>query len=199
MEQTPAPVDINTLRNILGKAKQVMNKVEDTKPIKSSSNGNSYVAENYEQRAPIYNPNDEREPVYATPTLADYRPTITQPFPTFPKEHIMASNLPPAIKEAMIKKPIQQLSGPNHTFSLQDIGPLEPQPARQQQPRVNEGLGHKSGNMITISEGRLNEMIEEKVNEVLQRILLKNITEQTIKKTVTTLMREGKLITKKKI
>jgi hypothetical protein len=198
MEQTPPPVDINTLRNILGKAKQVMNKVEDTKPIKSSSNGNSYVAENYEQRAPIYNPNDEREPVYATPTLADYRPTNIQPV-SYSKEHIMASNLPPAIKEAMIKKPIQQLSGPNHTFSLQDIGPLEPQPARQQQPRVNEGLAHKSGNMITISEGRLNEMIEEKVNEVLQRILLKNITEQTIKKTVTTLMREGKLITKKKI
>jgi len=197
MEQTPPPVDINKLRGILGKAKQVMHKVEDTKPIKSSPNGNSYVTENYEQTSPIYSPNDEREPVYATPTLADYRPTNTQPA-SYSKEQIMASNLPQAIKEAMINKPIPQLSGPNHTFSLHDIGSLDPEPVRQK-PRVNEGIGQKPSNMITISEGRLNEMIEEKVNEVLQRILLKNITEQTIKKTVTTLMREGKLVTKKKI
>jgi hypothetical protein len=52
--------------------------------------------------------------------------------------------------------------------------------------------------MVTISVEQLNEMIDNRVNKILVNMFAKNVTEQTIKKTVTTLVNEGKLTLKKK-
>jgi hypothetical protein len=41
-------------------------------------------------------------------------------------------------------------------------------------------------------------MIDNRVNSILANMFAKTITEQTIKKTVTTLINEGKLTVKKK-
>jgi hypothetical protein len=55
--------------------------------------------------------------------------------------------------------------------------------------------------MITVSLDQLNEMIdqrvEKRINEVLANMYTKTITEQAIKKTITTLMTEGKIAKKK--
>ena len=134
---------------------------------------------------------DERDPQYDTPTsernihsVSDYTP-----------EQIKNSNLPQVVKEAMLNKPIAKIKGIGGGFSLEGLESLidkpEKQPIRESRPKQNS-------EMITISKTELNEMIDKRISEVLANMFAKTITEQTIKRTINTLISEGKLVTKKK-
>ena len=72
-------------------------------------------------------------------------------------------------------------------------------PAQKARP-INETAQRQDWNsgMITISVDELNEMIDKRVNEVIAKMFVKTLTEQTVKKTVNTLINEGKLKTNKK-
>ena len=190
----PIPVDMNKLKNILGNAKKVMAKVEETAPLHGK---NKRVSEDYgysQTSSPIYDPNDEREPIYQTPTLDDYQPTGPK---TYTAEQVMASNLPASVKAAMIKTPIPQLTMPPSSFTLEDIGDLNDKPKKRSQITENKG-NHSSNGYITVSESQLDELVEKKVNEVLSKMFVKTLNEQTIKRTLNLLISEGRLITKKK-
>jgi hypothetical protein len=125
----PKPVDISALERlgILGKAKQVMNVVESRKPEKKTTKGRDFDPRaSYNQsifdNEPVYNESDEREPVYE-----NYQSSASQGVVSnnnYTPEQIMASNLPPAIKEAMLNKPIPRLSGPPSKVSAEAIAKL---------------------------------------------------------------------------
>ncbi len=198
---TPPPVNLNALKNILANAKAVMNKVEANNPIVNANvNTRAAMAESYNQNynQPIYNEMDEREPEY-TSYVPSAQPTQPRGYTT---EQVMASNLPPAIKEAMIKNPIPQLSmaDANTTFSLEDVmgQPQQKQAPAQQRKPLNENRVQKDSDMVTISRGELKELINETLINFLKNNYEKNLTETTIKRTINLLIKEGKLGNAKK-
>jgi len=177
-----------------------MNKVEADKPIvNANANSRAAMAESYSQNynQPIYNEMDEREPDY---------PSYTPAQPTQPRgytaEQVMASNLPPAIKEAMIKNPIPQLSmaNINNSFSLDDVmeQPQQRQAPAQQRRPITENRVQQDSDMVTLSRGELKELINETLVNFLKNNYEKNLTETTIKRTINLLIKEGKLGNTKK-
>jgi len=196
--ETPAPVNVNLLKNILAKSKAVMAAVEEKSPSKKSSR--QRVNEDYEDNSyrnqPVYDERDEREPEYKTPTLRDYQPTTQQP-KMYTAEQVMASNLPQAVKEAMIKNPIPQLQGPPSKFTLEDMSDLVEKPVAKPRRQLNEDA-RPSNDMITISRTELKAMINEAIGQFFTQAYNKNLTEAAIKKTISTLINEGKLNVKKK-
>jgi hypothetical protein len=192
---TPAPVNLAALKGILANAKKVMNKVEENS---TPTNAKKSVRESYDDynnyQQPMYNEMDEREPVYENFTPST--PSQMQP-QMYTPEQVMASKLPPAIKEAMLKNPIPQLQGPPSKFSLEDLGDLVEQPQRKSQP-LRESSGNHQPQM-SIDANMLKAMVKEAVAEYFKESYEKRITETTIAKTINLLIKEGKLQTKKKI
>lgn len=199
--ETPAPVNVNLLKNILAKSKAVMNAVEDKAPTKKG--GKSRVDESYDDDthyrttpSPMYDERDEREPEYRTPTLQDYQPTTPQ-VKTYTAEQVMNSKLPDIVKQAMIKTPIPQIQGMPSKFTLEDMGELVEKPAARPRKQINESA-RNSDDMITISKSELKAMINEAITQYFTQAYNKNLTEAAIKKTISTLISEGKLTVKKK-
>lgn len=196
---TPAPVNIAALKGILANAKKVMNKVEENS---SPKVGKKSVREDYDNydnyQQPVYDERDEREPIYEQYAS---QPTSQMQPKMYTAEQVMSSNLPPAVKEAMIKNPIPQLQGPPSSFSLEDLDELveKPQP-KFKSPGVP--LRESSGSYqqpMAIDPNMLKAMIKEAVAEYFKESYEKKITEAAIAKTINLLIREGKIQTKKKI
>ena len=197
--ETPPPVNLNALKNILANAKAVMNKVEADKPIvNANANSRAAMAESYNQNynQPIYNEMDEKEPEYSS-YIPSSQPTQPRGYTA---EQVMASNLPPAIKEAMIKNPIPQLSMANASFSLDDVmeTPQQRQAPVQQRRPLTENRTQKDSDLVTISRGELKELINETLVNFLKNNYEKNLTETTIKRTINLLIKEGKIVNTKK-
>ena len=184
---SPQPVDLNKLKNILGNAKAVMNKVEN----------NSFKTGNIDARAL------NEDGVQELQSEGVKRPKTTQ---GYTEEMIKNSKLPPIIKKAMLENPIPQLSGPTHTFTLDDVSDLADEkpmglPKVPKTKTINESARTQS-NTLSISKDDLREMVNELVNEKLLDFFIKNhnknITEETVKRTINTLIKEGKITPKKK-
>jgi hypothetical protein len=201
----PKPVDIGALSALLGKAKQVMNVVESRAPEKKQQKGRDFdPRDSYNQsmfdNSPIYSESDEREPVYENYQQSAPQGVIQNH--DYTPEQIMASNLPPIVKEAMLKNPIPRLSGPPSKVSAEDIARITGAKVRtpqQQQQRQVISEGRTSDDMITISKTQLQDMINESINTFFKQTYNKTITEETIKKTINLLIKEGKIQTKRKI
>jgi hypothetical protein len=201
--ETPAPVDLNRLKSILGNAKKVMAVTEQKFPSKTPK---QTMAESYDYNSgSMYSEYDEREPEYPTyvPQQGAVNENIHKPL-TYDEQAVMNSKLPANIKEAMLKNPIPKLSGPPSKFSLEGLEDLVEKPKFKSPGvplRESSGSYQAPSNMITVSLDQLNEMIdqrvEKRINEVLANMYTKTITEQAIKKTITTLMTEGKIAKKK--
>lgn len=186
--EIPQPVDINKLKSILGNAKAVMNKVES----------NNYKTGNVNAKALT------EEGVQELQSEGFTRPSVTQAA-TYTEEMVKNSKLPSAIKKAMLENPIPQLTTPNHTFSLNDVSDLNEEkpmglPKTPKTKVINES--NKQSGLISISKEDLREIVNELVNEKLLEFFVKNhnknITEETVKRTISTLIKEGKIATKKK-
>lgn len=192
--ETPAPVDLNKLKSILGNAKKIMKAADEKFPEKKSS---KRVDEGYSSSysTPVYDERDEREPVYNTPDMSQYT-SQPQDVRDYTEEDIMNSKLPPIVKEAMLKNPIPKPSMSFSKFSLDGLEDLVDKPMAKQP--IRESQRTIGSDMITISKAELNEMIDNRVNSILASMFAKTITEQAIKKTVSTLINEGKLTVKKK-
>lgn len=184
---TPQPVDLNRLKNILGNAKAVMNKVET----------NNFKTGNIDARALT------EDGVAELQSEGVSRPAASAG--GYTPEMVKNSNLPPMIKKAMLDNPIPQLSTPNHTFTLDDVADLAGEkkmkyPSTPKTRTIAEST-NQSG-LITISKEDLKEMVNELVNEKLLEFFLKNhnksIAEDAVKRTISTLIKEGKVTTKKK-
>ena len=201
----PKPVDIGALSALLGKAKQVMNVVESRAPEKKQERGRDFdPRDSYNQsmfdNTPIYNESDEREPIYENHQQSTPQGVVQNH--DYTPEQIMASNLPPIVKEAMLKNPIPRLSGPPSKVSAEDIARITGAKIRtpqQQQQRQVISEGRTSDDMITISKTQLQDMINESINTFFKQTYNKTVTEETIKKTINLLIKEGKIQTKRKI
>ena len=201
--ETPVPVDISKMKTILGNAKKLMAATEQKFP---SKNPKQTMAESYEHNSgPMYSESDEREPQYPTyvpQQQGAINENIHKPM-TYDEQAVKNSRLPDNIKEAMLKNPIPKLSGPPSKFSLEGLEDLIEKPKFKSPgvPLRESGGSYAPSNMITVSLDQLNEMIdqrvEKRINEVLANMYTKNITEQTIKKTISTLITEGKIVKKK--
>lgn len=185
--ETPQPVDLNRLKNILGNAKKVM-KVSDEKfPTKIASKQQAEPI--YENIGPVYDENDEREPDYNS-----YTPSSNNNNGSYTEEQVLASNLPQAIKEIMIKKPIAKLNGLPQNFTLDDVSELVDKPKTNKKIVTENTV---TNDKITISLSQLNTLIDQRVNKILSEQFTKHISEQSIKKTISTLIKEGKLTNKR--
>ena len=179
MEPTPMPVNLNNpaLMALLNKSKNVMKKVEANAPIVLSETT-----------------------LKQTAAEAMSEPEITQPIQPraaagYTREQVMASKLPDVIKQGMLKSiPIMEAT----TFELDDedivMTPNKRKPILKQ--TINESKSNSD--LITLSRGELKEMINESLVKFLTESYNKTITEAAIKKTIQTLINEGKLNIKKK-
>jgi hypothetical protein len=141
---------------------------------------------------------------------------VTKPMGNASVETIKNSRLPDAVKKLMIEQPIPKLemgSGGGPTFSLADVkGLVQPQMAQTQIPTqqvVNEQkfvspgvapqITNSAGQMlITLTEAELDKKINDALLNFMATTFTKNLTENTIKRTITTLIKEGKIKVKQK-
>jgi hypothetical protein len=196
--EMPAPVPLGALEGLLARSKQVMQQVEAKNPIvqKGSDSGlvESYAPQQTTQGYG-YDESDEKDMHYG-----DYKAPerdVTQVV-DYTEEQVMSSNLPPAIKEAMLKNRIPRLSGPPSKVSPEAIAKMtgmQPKP----QPQTRQPLVENNSNngMVTVSKEQLQAMIKEGIDNFFKNDYEKRITEAAIKKTITVLIKEGKLNTKK--
>lgn len=184
---TPTPIDLNKLKGILGNAKKVMNKVET---------GN-YQSGNIDGRALT------EDGVAQLQAEGVRRPAANAPH-KINESAIDNSRLPESIKKAMKENPIPQPMGINHTFSLDDIYDIadeKPMPTPQARPKITQENYQQpvQQNFGGYSENVLRAMMKDVLIEFLSNEYTKNLTEEVIKQTITTLIKEGKITTKKRV
>jgi len=193
MNAMPQPADLSRLKGILGKAKKVMNTVNEggyqTGNIDSSSlNQNT---DNYTQTPAQVQSQHTNQPTAYVPSNSAPKP-ITQ-------EAINKSGMPDEIKRAMMENQIQQ-PNMNHSFSLDDVSELiedKPMPVPSaKRPTNNSKVSQQNGN-INVNESKLRDMIKDVLIEYLSGDYTQNLTEGVIKKTINTLIKEGKIKTKR--
>lgn len=182
---TPQPIDLNKLKGILGNAKKVMNKVETGNYETGHVDGRALTEDGVRQL--------QAEGVS--------RPTSQ---PTVDTSRIENSRLPESVKKAMRENPIAQPSGLNHTFTLDDVSDIAyekpmPTPQARKQPIQETYQQPTQQNFGGHSENVLRAMIKDVLIEYLSNEYSKNLTESVIKQTITTLINEGKVTTKKKV
>lgn len=193
INSTPTPVDVSRLRNILGASKAIMNKVES---------GN-FETGNVDPRALT------EDGVKTLQAEGVRRPAASNGSIGYTEEMVQSSRLPDVIKKAMIERPIPQLTNPNYTFSLDDVSDLaEEKPmGLPKQPKTKPNIiresTQSSSDYITVSKAELSEMVNNIVNERLLEFFTKNnnrmVAENAVKKTISMLVKEGRLSVKKKI
>lgn len=198
--EMPAPVPLGALEALLARSKQVMQHVESKNPI-TQKGGDAGLTESYTPSQSVqshgYDEADEKDMYYG-----DYKTPerdVTQ-ITDYTEEQVMASNLPAAIKEAMIKNKIPRLSGPPSKVSPEAIARMtgvKPKPQPQQQTRQPLVENTNNSGLITVSREQLQSMIKEGIDSFFKQDYEKRITEAAIKKTITVLIKEGKLNIKK--
>lgn len=181
------PVDLNKLKGILNKSKAVMKTVESGHYKTGNIDGNALVQETIETL-----------PAGATP-----RAISNTSAPVITEDKINNSRLPDAIKKVMLENPIPQMTGPNHTFTLDDVSDLVEKPipapkARQTQVQnqrqyVQEQLQQPTN----MSEDRMRAIVQEEMAKFFSGYFMKQITETIQKQTIKNLLDTG--IIKKKV
>lgn len=194
----PQPVDINKLKSILGGAKSIMQKVESKDFSTGHVNARALTEEGVQE---LYNEG------YSKPSNSAQYNTIDPTSDNY-TDVVKNSKLPDAIKRAMLDKPIPQAQPVlTNTFSLDDVSDMVEKPmGLPKTPKTNtrnasaltENTAHYNSDMITISRAELSLLIKEEVMNFLTKSYTESLTESAIKKTITTLIKEGKIVTKKK-
>jgi len=190
--------DNSKLMAMLAGAKNVMNKVES---------GN-YEVGNVDVSKQSQTSDNLVESVQGT-SSDEYtsRPSNTTPMGNSYR-NLSTSKMDPAVIKAMVDNPMPQQtmgSGGGPTFTLEDVQGLvktqsttapqyTSQPIQEQAP-----ANHYGQKMITMTEAELEAKIKNTLFEFMATTFVKTLKEETIKKTITTLIKEGKLKVSKKI
>jgi hypothetical protein len=183
---TPQPIDVNRLKGILGNAKKIMGKVETGNYETGNVDGRALTEEGVKQL--------QAEGV---------RRPAAQGQPQIDTSRIQNSRLPESVKKAMMENPIAQPTGLNHTFTLDDVYDIAdekpmPTPQARKQP-IQESYQQPQQQFGGYSDNVLRAMIKDVLIEYLSNEYSKNLTESVIKQTISTLINEGKITTKKKV
>jgi len=196
--EMPQPIDVNRLKGILGGAKAIMNKVET----------GDYTTGNVDGRALNEDGVQRMMAEGITRPQTSVAPQIQANQPLY--KNMETSNMPSAIKEAMMVTPIPQGNGVNHTFNLEDV---QESPQRQQRPtqfpstpktnpqpvyEQQQPIGANANGTFTVSESALRAIVQDMLLEFMTQTFTQNLSEDVIKKTIGTLIKEGKINVKKK-
>jgi len=196
--EMPQPIDVSRLKNILGGAKAIMNKVET----------GDYTTGNVDARALSEDGVQEMMAEGITRPQHAVAPQMQSNQPLY--KNMATSKMPSAIKEAMMASPIPQGNGLNHTFNLEDVQPQQPQQYRAPQkypstPNTNpqpvyeqQGIGANSNGTFTVSESALRAIVNDMLLDFMTKTFTQSLSEDVIKKTIGTLIKEGKISVKKK-
>lgn len=187
------------LMAMLGGAKQVMDKVGDT-------NYNVDHARIQEGMT-----GGDVQLLDAIPNGATPQGNPTRPMGNSYK-NLETSKMPQAIKDAMVENPMPQFemaSGGGPTFNLNDVKSLvRPQAQQQtnqgnhvrqipqqQTQQINESsfVNTQGKMLVTLTEAELDKKINDALLQFMATTFTKNLTENTIKRTITTLIKEGKI------
>lgn len=197
----PIPVPVDRLRQMLGGAKQIMDKVESGDYSTGNVDGRALNEEGVQQMM--------AEGITRPQSQGAVAPQMTSNQPLY--RNMATSKMPSAIKEAMMANPIPQMSGPNHTFNLEDVQPQgQPQQRMPQQfpstPKSNPQpvyentqVGQNSNGTFTVSETALRGIVKDVLLEFMTKTFTEQLREDTIKKTIQALVKEGKINVKKKV
>jgi len=197
MNAIPPAADLSKLKGILGNAKAIMNKV----------NNNDFETGNVDASA-LRQDTSGYVDQGSTPTQNQgQHQTLGDParqMGNINQAAIANSNMPEAIKKAMMENPISQPTM-NHTFNIDDVSdlidnkplPLPSTPRTQSRKGMNESMVQNNNDTFTVSESSLRGIIKDVLIEYLSADYSKNLTEGVIKKTINTLIKEGKIKTKK--
>jgi len=182
----------------LMRAKQTMNKVENS----NFKIDHDRINQTISGDVPLL----ESLPDGATPAA-----NVTRPFGNASPDIINASRLPDAIKKIMIEQPIPKMtmaSGEGVSFSLDDVKELvRPQIVQNSAPQnqittgdINETrIMNSQGKMlITLTEAELDKKINDALLSFMATTFTKQLKEETIKRTISTLIKEGKIRVKQK-
>jgi hypothetical protein len=177
----PQPIDLNKLKGILGNAKKVMNKVETGNYETGYVDGRALTEEGVKELQAEGVSRPASQPIIDTLRIEN-------------------SRLPESVKKAIKENQIAQPTGLNHTFTLNDVSDIAyekpmPTPQSRKQP-MQESQQQQLGGY---SDNVLRAMIKDVLIEYLSNEYSKNLTESVIKQTITTLINEGKVTTKKKV
>ena len=195
------------LMAMLGGARNIMNKVES----------GDYTTGNVDESMMM---NDSSQLLESIPTGAGagYNPHQAQVQPQAnaysPMKNLSTTKMPKEILDLMVNNPMPQVSmgSASQTFDLADVSELilpnkrpvqetyapaqQIKPIQQvQQPNVYNSSGQM---LITLTEAELDAKINERLLAFMATTFTKTLTENTIKKTITTLIKEGKLKVKTK-
>jgi len=198
------PADLNKLRNILGNAKALINKVE----------GGNYETGNVNLDTSVTGEqlveNSGGHTNTSGPSTSNVAPKVVNGQAQY--KNMNTSKMPAHIKEAMMKQPIPQMSMAGTTFSLDDVSELvdKPLPTTLSNPKrpasIQENrqpIVQNVNDSFTVSEtalrGIIKDVVKDELLEFMSETFTKKLTEQAIKKTINTLIREGKITTKKKV
>lgn len=187
----------------LMRAKQTMDAVE----------GGNYKVDHRQVHAMMEGAGDgqllESLPDGATPNRRVDRPMGT---PT--QSQIENSRLPESVKKLMMEQPIPKMemgSGGGPTFSLDDVRHMVQKTAPQAPPQSTSAnytqapqaapqqltetvVTNSQGKMlITLTEAELDKKINDALLNFMTTYFAKNLKEETIKRTLQTLIKEGKL------
>jgi hypothetical protein len=211
--EVPKPVNLAALSGILAKSKQVMAQVEAKKPVKQTGNMvvesdsayDTYDVPNNNYPSHGYSEDDEKAMMFEdyTPKQSSFDPNNVG---NYTDEQVMSSNLPPMIKEAMLKHRIPKLMTPPSKFTAEDISKLTGAPIKQPQQQQRQPISEArtpsrqtaDSDLITVSKAQLQEMIDEGISRFFKQVYNKTLTEETIRKTVNLLIKEGRMTPMKK-
>jgi hypothetical protein len=188
-------VDREKLMAMLGGAKAVMDKV----------NGTDYKVDHRSLNETIGGGNVEmlsQLPQNATPQSNPTRKMGNG------LKNLSTTKMDPRIVDAMVNNPMPQFemaSGGGPTFSIDDVSSLvqaqpqaQPQTYAQQVPQaqqVNETkvMNSQGKMLITLTEEELDKKIQDALLNFMSTTFTKSLTENTIKRTMNLLIKEGKL------
>lgn len=168
------------LQAILGKSKAVMNKtdaqfgqVKQSKISESTRGMNDRDDEHYEKEMPMMQ--------HAPRNEAPINPNNPQY-----KARLETSGMPDVIKQSLMNNPLS-----NEPMMVESNQPQQtPQPQQQYAPQQQ---------YLPNQPGITREDVKNLVKEVLAEMMVKTISENSIKTTIRTLINEGKIRPKKKV
>ena len=199
--EIPQPIDPARLKNILGGAKAIMDKVTTGDYTTGNVDGRALNEEGVQQMM--------AEGITRPQVQHSVAPQMQSNQPLY--RNMATSKMPAAIKEAMMNTPIAQANGmAGHTFNLEDVQDIIPQQNRAQQyPQTpntnpqpvyeNQQIGQNPNGTFTVSETALRGIVKDVLLEFMTNTFTQNLSEDVIKKTITTLVKEGKIGIKKKV
>jgi hypothetical protein len=189
---TPNPVDMNKMAHILRASKDVMKRVEGGNIQGGHIDGSKLVQEGL---------------LDALPAGATPKASTNTKMRNASADVIKSSGLPDVVKKAMLENPIPKtsLAEMSQSFSIDDIPddllekPIPAPQFRGQRQVVSEGQPQQPVMGINMTENALRGLIKDVILEVLLDDYTQKLNENTIKKTINMLIKEGKISTKKKV